>query len=141
MNRKVGVFLTVVLLGTAAWAADTSGDAKVARGKYLVTSVGMCGDCHSPMNEKGEPVEGQWLKGSTLGFKPMVEMPAWADKAPAIAGMAGWSDAEALKFLMTGLDSTGNMARPPMPRYRFSKEDASAVLAYLRSLAPKKTGK
>ena len=141
MIQKVAVIMGVGLLASITWAADKPIDPKVVRGKYLVTAVGMCGDCHSPMNEKGEPVEGQWLMGSTLSFKPIVDMPVWADKAPGIAGLAGWSDADAVRFLMTGVDSSGNQARPPMPRYRFSKNDASAILAYLRSLAPKKPGK
>jgi mono/diheme cytochrome c family protein len=140
MNRNVCVLVVAVLLVTTTRAADRPTDPKVKRGRYLVTSVSMCGDCHSPMNEKGEPIEGQWLKGSVLTFKPAVEMPVWADRAPGIAGLAGWSDQEALEFLMTGLDSNGKPARPPMPQYRLSKEDASAVLAYLRSLAPKKKG-
>ena len=56
--------------------------------------------------------------------------------APPIAGMAGWSDADALKFLQTGLAPGGKRAAPPMPWYRFSRSDAEALLAYLRSLAP-----
>ena len=44
--------------------------ALVARGKYLVEDVGMCSDCHTPRNEKGEPMKEQWLQGAVLGFKP-----------------------------------------------------------------------
>ena len=33
--------------------------ALLARGKYLVEDAGLCGDCHTPLNEKGEPVEGR----------------------------------------------------------------------------------
>ena len=38
--------------------------ALIARGKYLVSGVGMCADCHSTRNEKGEISEAQWLQGA-----------------------------------------------------------------------------
>ena len=65
---------------------------KIERGKYLVEQVGMCGDCHTPHGEKGEPVREKWLQGSPLAFKPTVPMPVWADKSPKhrrVAGLGG----------------------------------------------------
>ena len=111
--------------------------AAIARGKYLVESVGLCGDCHTPRNEKGEPVQEQWLKGSTLGFQPITPMPVWADKAPNIAGLPGWEKTTAIKFLMTGVGKNELPPRPPMPRYRFNVQDAQAIVAYLKSLESK----
>ena len=77
--------VTVVALGVVSMlAADSktrnaSSSAKLDRGKYLVENIGMCGDCHTPHNEKGEPIKEQWLKGTELPFKATVPMP-WADK-------------------------------------------------------------
>jgi mono/diheme cytochrome c family protein len=110
----------------------------VARGKYLVEDIGLCGDCHTPRDEKGEPVKDQRLKGATLDFKPITPMPVWADKAPAIAGLPGWEDGAAIKFLMTGIAYNQLPRRPPMPQYRFNVQDAQAIVAYLKSLAPGK---
>jgi mono/diheme cytochrome c family protein len=118
---------------TAAAAAPAS---KVERGRYLVEQVAMCGDCHTPHTEKGEPIREKLLRGSPLFFKPSVPMPVWADKAPNIAGLPGWKDKDAVKFLMTGLASNDLPGRPPMPQYRFNQEDAAAIVAYLRSMAP-----
>ncbi|HME34216.1 MAG TPA: c-type cytochrome [Candidatus Sulfotelmatobacter sp.] len=112
--------------------------AKLARGKYLVVDIGLCGDCHTPHNDKGEPVKEQTLKGATLDFKPVAPVPVWADKAPAIAGLPGWEDGAAIKFLMTGVAYNGLPRRPPMPQYRFNVQDAQAIVAYLKSLAPGK---
>jgi len=112
--------------------------ALVARGKYLVEDVGMCGDCHTPRNEKGEPMKEQWLKGAVLGFKPTVPMPVWADKAVDIAGLRGWDRDAAIKFMMTGAVPNSVPARPPMPQYRFNRQDATAIVAYLKSLAAAK---
>jgi hypothetical protein len=37
---------------------------------------------------------------------------------------------------MTGLAYNDLPARPPMPQYRLTREEATAVVAYLRSLTP-----
>lgn len=108
----------------------------VARGRYLVEDVGMCGDCHTPRNEKGEPIKAQWLKGTALDFKPLVPIPVWADKSVNIAGLPGWEKDAAIKFLMTGIAYNGLPARPPMPQYRYNRQDAEAIVAYLKSLQP-----
>jgi hypothetical protein len=96
----------------------------------------MCGDCHSPHGEKGEPIPGKVLKGSVLIFKPITPMPVWADQAPKIAGLPGWEDDAAVKFLMTGLASNNLPGRPPMPQDRFNREAAEGVVACLKSLSP-----
>jgi len=118
--------------------AHGASPAMVARGKYLVENIGMCGDCHTPHDEKGEPVKDQWLKGSPLFFKPLVPIPVWADKSVNIAGLPGWEKDAAVKFFMTGIAYNGLPARPPMPQYRYSQQDAEAVVAYLKSLGPAK---
>ena len=110
----------------------------VTRGKYLVEQVGLCGDCHTPRDDKGEFVKEQWLKGASLDFKPIAPVPVWVDKAPAIAGLPGWEKDAAIRFLMTGVGNNELPSRPPMPQYRFNVQDAQAIVAYLRSLAPAK---
>jgi len=110
--------------------------ALIARGKYLVGPAGKCGDCHTPMDDKGQPIESKTLQGARIMFKPAVPLPAWAEFAPPIAGLPGFTDAQAIAFFTTGKDVSGKFAAPPMPRYRFSEKDAPAVVAYLRSLAP-----
>jgi mono/diheme cytochrome c family protein len=137
----VGVIACVVLLVPFAAAqkktTHAASAAAVARGKYLVENVGLCGDCHTPRNEKGEPIQEQLLKGSTLGFQPIAPVPVWADKAPNIAGLPSWEKTTAIKFLMTGVGKNELPPRPPMPRYRFNVQDAQAIVAYLKSLESK----
>lgn len=130
------VCVVCLALTLANSASAESGSSKLERGKYLVEQVGMCGDCHTPHNEKGEPIQEKALKGAILPFKPTVPMPVWADKSPNIAGLPGWEDKDAIRFLMTGIAYNDLPARPPMPQYRFNQEDATAIMAYLRSLAP-----
>jgi hypothetical protein len=131
------LFLVPELAGQKPRPKATSAT-MLARGKYLVEQVGLCGDCHTPRNEKGEPIQEQWLQGATLDFKPIVPMPVWADKAPVIAGLPGWEKEAAIKFLMTGFAYNGLPGRPPMPQYRFNQTDAEAIVAYLKSLPPRK---
>lgn len=142
---RVWIFavLITVVCDTALIAADSSHVAKghsaeIARGKYLVDQVGLCDDCHTPRDDRGQPIAAKYLQGAPIGLKPIAPVPVWADKAPAIAGLPGWDDGAAMKFLMTGIAYNDLPARPPMPQYRFNRQDAEAVLAYLRSLAPAK---
>jgi hypothetical protein len=56
-------------------------------------------------------------------------------KTPQIAGLPMFSDdAAAANFLQTGELPDKTHARPPMPQYRFNHDDATAIVAYLRSL-------
>ena len=110
--------------------------ANIDRGKYLVENVARCGDCHSPTNEKGRPIPGKELRGAPLTFKPITSQPDWADKAPNIAGLRAWETSDAVKFLMTGIAYNDLPPRPPMPQYHMNKDDAEAIVAYLKSLSP-----
>lgn len=126
------IFVACALLVPQLLAAQSSHNPQIARGKYLVQRVAMCGDCHTPRDEKGMPLPGKELAGSPLGFKPLAPMP-WASVAPAIAGLPGFKEDEVVTFLMTG-KLEGASPRPPMPEYHLSSADARAVVAYLRSL-------
>jgi mono/diheme cytochrome c family protein len=120
---RVFALSAVVCLSLSAMAQKSSKPTgNVARGKYLVTQVGMCVDCHSPRDQKGQLIEEKALQGAPIMFNPAVEMP-WAGTA-----------AQAIKFLTTGVDKDGKQPRPPMPPYRFNKSDAADVTAYLRSM-------
>jgi hypothetical protein len=143
MRRLICGITAVALLSASVFAGQkskvhTSPAVSVARGKYLVGNVGLCGDCHTPRNDRGEPVKEQWLQGATLGFKPIGPAPVWADRAPAIAGLPGWEKDAAIRYLMTGIAYNELPSRPPMPQYRFNVQDAQAIVAYLRSLLPAK---
>lgn len=140
LSLVTGVAGATGAAGTAGGAGGAggakAGASKVERGKYIVERLGMCGDCHAPRGAKGEFVMEQWLWGAPLGFQSSVPMPRWASVAPPIAGLPGWTDEQAVTFLTTGKDQDGGVADPPMPEYRMSKEDAAAVVAYLRTLKP-----
>jgi len=129
------VFMVVLVGGQKQNHARSA--ALVARGKYLVNDVGLCGDCHTPSNEKGEPIKERYLRGAAIDFKPTVPVPVWADKAPDIAGLPGWQKDAAIKFFMTGIGYNGLPRRPPMPQFRFNEPDSEAIVTYLKSIEPK----
>jgi mono/diheme cytochrome c family protein len=137
MARWIGLFGVFLLTASIAAAQGRSGASRakvIAHGKYLVTRVAGCADCHSPHNERGEEIAGRELQGSPLSFQPIHPVPGWVAVAPPIAGLEGWTESEAVHFLMTGLDRSTKRASPPMPPYRLSRYDAEAVVAYLKSL-------
>jgi mono/diheme cytochrome c family protein len=137
VGKRAGVF---ALSGIAAVAAVLLGASappdKIERGRYLVERASMCIDCHTPMDAKGMPDRAKWMQGSPIFFKPTVKVPAWADTAPSLAGLVGYTDAQVIRALQTGVGATGTPLRPPMPGFRFSKEDAEAIVAFLRTLKP-----
>jgi mono/diheme cytochrome c family protein len=132
-----------LLSGTLAFAQSqkpephgkaTSGGA-VARGKYIVESVAICGQCHTPRDSEGNPDRGQWLRGAPVPWTPAKPDPNWPISAPRIGGTPlPASDADMVKLLTTGIWTTGDHLRPPMPQFRLDQSDAEAVVAYLKSL-------
>jgi mono/diheme cytochrome c family protein len=136
-GKRMGVFaLSGVVWAALALLGASAPAEKIERGRYLVERASMCIDCHTPMDAKGMPDRARWMQGSPIMFKPTVKVPAWADTAPSLAGLVGYTDAQVVRALQTGVGATGNQLRPPMPGFRFSKEDADAVVAFLRTLKP-----
>ena len=123
---------TAPFLGNAQAKQETQGT--VERGRYIVESVAMCELCHAPRDEHGNPDRGRWLKGGPVQLRPSYPAPSWAQVAPRIAGRPPGTDAEFIQLLTTGISRTGSPPNPPMPPFRMSRQDAEAVLAYLKSL-------
>jgi mono/diheme cytochrome c family protein len=116
---------TLVAASVIAWpgrapAADTAAPAAaIARGQYLTHGAGQCEDCH----------------GAGLVGAPMHGPPGGATAAPSLVGLTMFAtDADAITFLTTTKLPDGKNALPPMPRYMFNTADATAIVAYLRSL-------
>lgn len=126
------IFVVCLLLFPCLAVAQSSKKSQIEHGRYLVTRIAMCADCHTPRDQQGNSIKSQWLKGSVLPFKPLAPMP-WAAAAPAIAGLPRWTDEEAVTFFTTG-KMKGQPPLPPMPEYHMTASDARAVVAYLRSL-------
>ncbi|MEA2624927.1 MAG: hypothetical protein QOD06_972 [Candidatus Binatota bacterium] len=135
------LLLAMIVLLLVPFASSRAGSdaGAVARGKYLVEDVALCQDCHTPRTEDGALDRARWLQGGPHGFRPAGNRKAddWRDEAPAIAGLPGWlKDEDAIHFLTHGVRADGTPPLPPMKSFHMKREDAVAVVAYLRSLEP-----
>lgn len=108
--------------------------ATVSRGKYLVEGVAMCGTCHTPTDGSGNPDRARWLQGAPVPYMPATPSADWPISAPRIGGTPPADDADMIKLLTTGIWTTGNHLRLPMPQFRMDRSDAEAVVAYLKTV-------
>ena len=116
----------------------TGSTADVARGKYLVESVAVCGQCHTPRDSDGNPDRRRWLQGASVPYLPAKPDSDWPINAPRIGGTPPARDADMVKLLATGIWTNGNRLRSPMPQFRMDRSDAEAVVAYLKSVTPRR---
>jgi hypothetical protein len=136
MNKlRLAVALVVGAgLSTLAVAQDD----KVARGKYLVEEVARCQDCHTPRMDSGAFIKSQWMKGAAISVMPAAPVVGWKSAAPDVtpngAVWKRWGDDGMTTFLTTGKSPRGGKAAAPMPTYNLKKDDAEAIVAFLKSL-------
>jgi hypothetical protein len=117
---------------TAAPAETPQG--AVERGRYIVEDVAMCEECHTPRDANGNLDESRQLQGAQIWIQPVHAATNWANRAPALAGFVGFTDAQGEDILERGIGPSGLPIQPPMHIYHMSQGDAEAVIAYLRSL-------
>lgn len=117
-----------------AAAAQGGGGGDVARGKYIVEDVAMCGTCHTPRLQDGELDRTRWLAGGPVPYLPAYQASDWPLLEPRIGGTPPANDAGMITLLMTAVWTDGKPLRDPMPKFHMSRADAEAVLAYLKSL-------
>jgi mono/diheme cytochrome c family protein len=95
----------------------------------------MCVQCHSPRDARGELIQSELLRGAPMPAAWQDSPTPWVYAAPKLAGLpAGFTEASLIHFLQTGERTAGYQARPPMPPFRMNEADATAVVAYLKSL-------
>lgn len=134
----------VALMGAAVAASTVSPEKAtgpdyektVGRGKYLVTEVAKCQECHTPRDGQGKEDDSRWLQGAAVWIMPVHHTSNWAMNAPSLAGFAGYTDQDGYKIFEQGIGPNGIAIRPPMHIYHMNHEDAVAIIAYLRSLPP-----
>ena len=113
---------------SAGAAADGAKDARVERGRYLVTVSG-CNDCHTAgyPESGGTLPESEWLTGVAVGWQGAWGTTYASNLRRVVASMseAQW------------LEHARRERLPPMPWFnlrRMTDEDLKAVYAYIRSL-------
>lgn len=139
---RLWTVIAAMALSCASAAPSVADDAAVARGKYLVT-LGGCQDCHTPGHFLGKPDMTRMLGGSEVGFEiPGLGVFCGPNLTPdRETGLGGWTDAQIVTALRTGIRPDGRALAPIMPWRALAvltNEDAAAVVAFLRSLPPVK---
>jgi mono/diheme cytochrome c family protein len=117
---------------TARAATDSQDFPTIERGRYLAV-VGDCAACHTT------PGSGQQFGGGRA-----IETPFGTILAPNITpdretGIGAWSDDAFVGSLLDGTGRAGEHLYPAMPYTyftRMSRDDARAILAYLKTVPP-----
>lgn len=108
------------------------------RGEYLVT-LASCGDCHTPMDDKGAYLKGMaFAGGNTFKYGNEREPKASANLTPAPSGIPYYDEALFLETIRTGRVRERKISDVmPWGHYRgMTDEDLKAIFAYLKTLAP-----
>ena len=132
--------LAAASLAALLAAAPTFAESPVERGQYLAHIMD-CGGCHNTGAFTPKPNLDTPLSGSDIGF----ELPGMGFFYPPNltpdeeTGLGKWSDAEIIAAFTTGVRPDGRHLAPAMPWMSYghiNADDASALVAYLRSLKP-----
>jgi mono/diheme cytochrome c family protein len=130
------------VLGMAFINAAGAQQAQAERGKYLVAIAG-CNDCHTPGYFFGKPEMNRYLGGSEVGFEiPGLGVFHGPNLTPdPETGLGTWSIGQIVTALQTGKRPDGRELAPIMPWRAFAnltKDDATAIAVFLKSLPPVK---
>ena len=112
----------------------------VARGKYLVTTIG-CAFCHSPVTEDGSMMEElKFAGGQRWDLYPFDNVVSYNLTSDKETGLGNWTDEQIKTFLTKGIRRNGKRMIPyPMPWPAFASmkpDDLDAIVAYLRTIPP-----
>jgi mono/diheme cytochrome c family protein len=125
--------LTTPVPGIAATATDT------AKGEYLVQAIAVCGECHTPTDNQGQPLPGMAFGGGGSFFEPLGGRTVFSmNITPDPSGIAHYDEAMFKQTLRTGR-LAGRMLSHVMPfeNFRnFTDEDLHDIFAYIRTLPP-----
>ena len=114
------------------WVLAEAATPQIERGRYLVESLGHCGECHTPRNMLGGLDRSRWMAGA--------DNPSGEGGIPGIApGALNWSESEIAYFLESGFTpefdtAGGEMAEVIRNTSRLSPEDRAAIAAYLKAI-------
>jgi mono/diheme cytochrome c family protein len=143
MSTRVGLCgaaaLLLALVAAGAPQGDPSsppqsGAALIERGSYLVQHVAMCVQCHTPRDSEGNLIPSLLLHGEAMPVRSPFPRIEWAVRAQHIAGLPGYTVEQGVRLLVEGISASGGRPKPPMPPFRMNREDAEAVVAFLKSL-------
>jgi len=130
MRMVLGIVLALAM-------APASSETLVERGAYLVGSVMVCHNCHTPRGPQGPDLSRALSGGSQVFDEPRFKVSGSNITPDKDTGIGGWSDAELKRFLVSGKRPDGTRVAPIMPTAFYdvlTARDLDALTAYLRSV-------
>ncbi|MGE3274059.1 MAG: cytochrome c [Vicinamibacterales bacterium] len=135
------LYLAFPKVGPAEAVTVDATPERVARGEYLANHVTGCVECHARRDFTrfaGPRIEGTAGEGGDYFGEPGSPLELYSPNiTPARIG--DWTDGELLRAFTEGVSRDGTPLFPimPYPRYaRLAREDAEAIVAYIRTLPP-----
>jgi len=131
----------VLVVATLLAASSAFAQTPVERGKYLVTTIMTCQNCHTPKGERGAPIYERDLSSGLSWDEPPFKVTASNITQDKETGIGSWTDAQIKTALRKGQRPNGVQLAAIMP-YDFyeilTDRDLNAIVAYLRTVKPVK---
>jgi mono/diheme cytochrome c family protein len=125
----------------AAAASAASAQTGVERGKYLVSTIMTCQNCHTPKGERGAPIYERDLSSGLSWDEPPFKVTASNITQDKETGIGSWTDDQIRTALRKGVRPNGVHLAAIMP-YDFyeilTDGDLNSIVAYLRTVKPVK---
>jgi mono/diheme cytochrome c family protein len=125
----------LLFLRTASFEVDASRSTAWNRGRYLVTGLAHCGECHTPRGLLEQPLSSKTLAGGQVDawFAPNIT-------SDVVSGIGSWNHDEIVRYLRTGrvrgkAQAAGDMGEAVEKSLRYmSDADLDAIAVYLASV-------
>ncbi len=137
-RRGIGFWKTMYM-DDLPFMPDPAADAQLNRGAYLVTGPGHCGECHTPRDRLGGPIQARAFSG---GDAPEGDSKNRVPNiTPSADGIGDWSVDDIKTALRTGLlpdfeSFGGAMVHVQENIAKLTEQDREAIALYLKSLPP-----
>ncbi len=122
-----------------------SPDDKVAYGRYMARAA-LCSDCHTPMDDRGQPVPGRDFAGGTEFLETGYRVRSANLTPDSDTGIGSWTEPQFIDRFKgfavppdAVLSDTERRQNTPMPWTEYAgmtREDLAAIYAFLRTQAP-----
>ncbi len=138
-------FIVRTMPAANTFGARPSPDDKVAYGKYM-TRAALCTDCHTPIDDRGTPLPGMDFAGGIEFYETGHRVRAANITPDANTGIGSWTEQQFIdKFkgfenptnaTLAEHERAQNTVMPITAYAGMTREDLSAIFAYLRTLKP-----
>jgi fructose 5-dehydrogenase cytochrome subunit len=135
--RLLMIGWNMLFLDGRPFTPDTTKSTAWNRGAYLTDVMEHCSSCHTPRNLMMAEISGKPYAGGPVGtwYAPNIT-------SDPVSGIGGWSDAELIQYLGTGVahgkgQAAGGMAEAVQDSLQsLTRDDLAAIATYLKSIPP-----